>query len=719
MALINLPEKFNEIKTSAEQVEFSDVRLSEAFKNVFESYIRKNATNGYSDVEWAEFSTKIITSTKKSIFLPNYWFYLASELAGYLESLAEQHEVFKKIFVVQNLNDVATELRRGINETNEKTIKDYFSANGYDENDYLNFEKFVSDYPAWGGGKTIDRDDYFVSPLMKAGNLLAETQTAIAEIARFFFHVPELRDTFQPTFVPSRTVDLSPDDLLHEQSRGLFVQKLIGFLLEHDLQSPLFNNLVEKNEQYGSYNLEYESYRLTSLFKVSDEVLNESDLISGEKFRFFTEPFEYKAKYYYLSNQWTDGMDSRLDIQTLIPVFNSLYDSYQIVIQGEEYILKKIDSINNTYLQEPFKIEKFIANLKEANVKLNTNLPYRFISSLQTKPFSILTGLSGSGKTKLAEAFSLWISASDAQYCMVAVGADWTNREPLLGFPNALEEGSYVKPESGALDLILKAIEDLNKPYFLVLDEMNISHVERYFADFLSAMESTDRSISLRPDSCEWEDCDVPATIRLPENLFIIGTVNIDETTYMFSPKVLDRANAIEFRVSDNEMQSYFNNPNPLNIDSLRRQGASMGESFVAKSKESIAVSDGLGEILMPFFTKLQEVGAEFGYRTASEISRFDAICKEIAAGVMSDDEVIDAAIIQKLLPKLHGSRNKIEKVLFALGKLCLEDPEDPVFEMNEDETDKYPVKFPLSYEKLKRMHKSVVSDGFTSFAEA
>ena len=79
---------------------------------------------------------------------------------------------------------------------------------------------------------------------------------------------------------------------------------------------------------------------------------------------------------------------------------------------------------------------------------------------------------------------------------MIPVGADWTNREPLLGYPNALNVGEYIRPESGALDLILNAQADSKNPYFLILDEMNMSHVERYFADFLSAMESvnaTDR----------------------------------------------------------------------------------------------------------------------------------------------------------------------------------------------------------------------------------
>lgn len=126
---------------------------------------------------------------------------------------------------------------------------------------------------------------------------------------------------------------------------------------------------------------------------------------------------------------------------------------------------------------------------------------------------------------------------------MVPVGADWTNREPLLGYPNALSEGEYVMPENGALELLIQAgkEENRNKPYFLILDEMNLSHVERYFADFLSVMESQE-AIPLHPDTEIWKKCRVPAKISLPSNLFIIGTVNIDETTYMFSPKVLDRA---------------------------------------------------------------------------------------------------------------------------------------------------------------------------------
>lgn len=232
-----------------------------------------------------------------------------------------------------------------------------------------------------------------------------------------------------------------------------------------------------------------------------------------------------------------------------------------------------------------------MGDFKNANLRFQQSTVIRYVSALLTKPFTILTGLTGSGKTKLAEAFALWLTENpDFQIKMIPVGADWTNREPLLGFPNALQPGRYVKPDSGALELILNALANPGIPHFLILDEMNMSHVERYYADFLSAMESAGRQIYLHPDTLEWKDKDgnwndgVPSTVVLPKNLFIIGTVNIDETTYMFSPKVLDRAQVIEFRVSKEEMEEFLKNPAPVDMDQLKGKGSFMGVAFVAKA---------------------------------------------------------------------------------------------------------------------------------------
>lgn len=370
-------------------------------------------------------------------------------------------------------------------------------------------------------------------------------------------------------------------------------------------------------------------------------------------------------------------------------------------------------------------VNQFFSNLQEINFILEKNLISRFFALLCTKPFVILTGLSGSGKTKLALSFMEWLCEGEKQKCIVPVGSDWTNREPLLGYPNALRKGDYIT-SNGVLELLNEAIENPNKPYFLLLDEMNLSHVERYFADFLSAME-TEKPIPLHSEGDEWNDCDIPSSIRIPKNLFIIGTVNIDETTYMFSPKVLDRAGVIEFKVTKEEMEEFLKNPNKPDLSLLIARGKNFAGGFVklAKSEINLKNISEMNNYFLKFFDELKKNGAEFGYRTASDIYRFVGIMQMLtpADDPMNIDQITDAAIIQKLLPKLHGSRKKLEPILRTLTGFCLVNEKQ-----NEENIEKIlkdgnfhvdDARFPVSLEKIIRMHKRIIQDGFTSFAEA
>jgi len=366
--------------------------------------------------------------------------------------------------------------------------------------------------------------------------------------------------------------------------------------------------------------------------------------------------------------------------------------------------------------------QNFYEDAKSSGLFFNNDIFLRFVASLITKPFLILTGLSGSGKTKLAQAFAMWMCENNEQYCIVPVGADWTNREPLLGFPNALKEKEYVKPDNRVLDLIISANNDPSRPYFLILDEMNLSHVERYFADFLSVMESGN-NILLHSGEENWGI--IPPRLGFPDNLFILGTVNIDETTYMFSPKVLDRANVIEFRVTDEEMETYLDNAGPVSLEKLSGAGAGMAGDFLAIARDkSIKTKyrDKIHETMMLFFKELKKTGAEFGYRTASEILRFAAVVN-IIEPEWGERDIIDAAIMQKLLPKVHGSRKKLEPVLKTLGMLCLENDQEFEKYVKDDAeinySDSSEIKYPLSLEKIVRMYKNLLSNGFTSFAEA
>ena len=388
-------------------------------------------------------------------------------------------------------------------------------------------------------------------------------------------------------------------------------------------------------------------------------------------------------------------------------------------------------------------IDKLEKDVADVGLKYAPGLMKRFVCAQLAKPFVVLTGLSGSGKTKLAEAFTKWIGVENTVN-VVPVGADWTNNEKLLGYPNALDPEKYVMPDTGVLKLMLDANENQDLPFFLILDEMNLSHVERYFADFLSTMESNDGIIELYDSGKRYAEDgrEIPPSFKFPKNLFVIGTMNVDETTYMFSPKVLDRAQVIEFRVSEKEMADFLAKPGNPKIDDLAGKGAAYANAFLdlAKARKTKDIGadekEKFNELLIGkvdpktkeydgLFTSLAKLGAEFGYRSAIEMVIFIAYYLEACAyGKLTQSvdrekclgEAIDAAVLQKLLPKLHGSLNRLGPVIDALiGKVS-----KPALQPADSEAEpKTEVAYPLTYEKLQRMKLRVEKNGFTSFAEA
>lgn len=413
------------------------------------------------------------------------------------------------------------------------------------------------------------------------------------------------------------------------------------------------------------------------------------------------------------------SFEEQIESYEFSKVLGITHEQFVEWLKGKD--LSKSNILQQLSAAEKFSPDRFIGSINDANLKYHQKLVHRFLASLLTKPFVILTGLSGSGKTKLAQAFVEWICQAESQYVIVPVAADWTNREPLLGYPNALKPEEYVKPESGVLDLILNANDNPEFPHFLILDEMNLSHVERYFADFLSVMESKGKIPLYAKGTVE---NGVPSRLSIPSNLFIIGTVNIDETTNMFSPKVLDRSNTIEFRVGDAEMEDFLDTIKEVDMTLLNKQGVTMAKNFVEMSLDKSFPQSEMKDIndtLIKFFGELKKTGAEFGYRSATEILRLISQLTVLDSN-LSTAEKVDIAIMQKLLPKLHGSRRKLSPVLETLASFCVQKNVKIVKDIFEDDNFDFnhrDVLYPLSLEKITRMYKGAIDNGFASFAEA
>jgi hypothetical protein len=285
----------------------------------------------------------------------------------------------------------------------------------------------------------------------------------------------------------------------------------------------------------------------------------------------------------------------------------------------------------------------------------------RYHLALKTRGFVILSGVSGTGKTWLTEAYA---DAVGAKYLLVPVAPNWTTNEDLLGYVDPLNDSLYHHTSfSFFLEDAAQEHEQAwsegrrSKPYHLVLDEMNLARVEYYFAKFLSAMEVRARS------SATPIDLGAQKVINLYPNLFFIGTINVDETTHGFADKIYDRAQLIELTASRDALKAF--------ID---------GELY--------------DDLLMAVWDAVHEV-APFAFRVLDEVKVYVTTARSLGH---EWEEALDEQILQKILPKCKGADLRIGDTLKKLEDLL---PADI---------------YPLSRAKVQRMLEGFEHYGFASY---
>lgn len=306
--------------------------------------------------------------------------------------------------------------------------------------------------------------------------------------------------------------------------------------------------------------------------------------------------------------------------------------------------------------------------------------------ALRTKPFLILTGLSGTGKTKLAMTIADVLCDPDTRG-FASVRPDWTDSKGLLGFHNLLTDRYHTTP---ALELLLHAEEEWRavtteaRPHLLILDEMNLARVEHYFADFLSAFESrrldangmvTGEPIALHDReyvASSGDGLDVPGNVAIPPNFYVIGTVNVDETTHPFSRKVLDRANTLELFDVDLTAHAPVGVVRPDAGEAMRvRSHFTRAGQFIELQAPDLR--DPLLAELVRVNGALERRRLHFGYRVRDEILHFVQQAGEEGFFGVDDPRTVafDVQIVSKVLPKLSGSRERLEQPLRDLLILC------------------------------------------------
>ena len=633
--------------------------------------------------------TAVVQTDKNYVFFSNQWLYLAVICKKYAEELKPYGDFFD------------SNIRGNQSRINIIAKKDYSNPDWIqlipDQTDRERMIKFIEPDTTYRPGKALlngDKPrsikDIFGSCILKKIAVPDASSAYLGNLVYYLSKRPELYKKLEVE-VKNQIGNTNGARKLSNITKDC-AKQIIDCIYDMD-QFEKIKPILEINEKNVKVDISKTEELLPRgnflryLFARPD-----SDLYSGEadKARVFCEKE-------YLISLGSNEIKCRLTTEWV--------DS-EIIEGGNGNYLKALIAIVNKYYKGCVEIrtelgerymymlkEKF--ELQELPEVFHTDFSRRYITSLLAKPFVILTGNSGTGKTRISKQFAEYLEykyekenedgskTEKKNWTVVPVGADWTDNAKVLGFYNPLgNDGKGKYEKTGILKLIEEANEHDNIPYFLILDEMNLSHVERYFSDFLSHMETPDTPFEL--DGYE-------GTIDYPENLFVVGTVNIDETTYMFSPKVLDRANVIEFKPQKEEVMSLFSNVGVSSKVVTANDGSA--EAFLRLSKEirtgKLAIDDDSNHyyedvdntksnmefveaVFSDIYGIVEDNDFEFAFRTVKEIRQYISAAYELAENKeINLNKTIDEQLLQKVLPKIHGNKKEIGQLLDNLSELC------------------------------------------------
>jgi 5-methylcytosine-specific restriction enzyme B len=380
-----------------------------------------------------------------------------------------------------------------------------------------------------------------------------------------------------------------------------------------------------------------------------------------------------------------------------------------------EYVIKpnsmEVNEKRPVYLSSKQIIDHIDHYIKSKGFYYEKEEVINLFLSLKTKPFVIISSISGTGKTKIVQWFAESVGATEknGQFTLIPIRPDWNDGSDLLGYVDI--KGDF---KEGPLTKVIKnAQQNPELPYFVLLDEMNLARVEYYFSDILSVMESR-----------KWENGEVVSStllssevhgedLTLPNNLYIIGTVNMDETTHPFSKKVLDRANTIEFNRVDLSNLAFLTDleevePKVIGQDRFASKYLHLKDVYQGNQKLVTRAT----EELVKINESLQLINAHVGYRVRDEICFYLAYNEE--SNLLTFENAVDHCILQKILPRISGSDTRVEQLLRGLysqftNREFAEDQENFGTEITE-------AKYPRSAAKVVEMLGRLRNDGFTSF---
>jgi hypothetical protein len=361
------------------------------------------------------------------------------------------------------------------------------------------------------------------------------------------------------------------------------------------------------------------------------------------------------------------------------------YDSIPVNQNQFERIIARMGGLR---MEEKLLLDSIERYITARGYYFDRETLYNYHICLKTRPFVILAGLSGTGKSKLSQLYAEALG-QQSHFKRLPVRPNWNDDRYLLGHLNTIT-GEYITEP--AIEFLFEASADEDNLYFLCLDEMNLAHVEYYFSQFLSAMEEerpADRLLTLLGKRAQQIVADqnksgkVPAEIAIPTNLFFTGTINVDETTQPVSDKVMDRANTLEFfRVELDKI------PQPTELPATTPISAHTWRSYQSATPDQTFRSQ-----IIEISKILNKADLGLGYRVLHEIEVYVANSKTLLEPLVA----FDLQVKQRILPRIRGS----EMITSTIDEMLA------FLKAN---------KLPRSEQRLQEIKSRLKRDGYTNF---
>ena len=360
-----------------------------------------------------------------------------------------------------------------------------------------------------------------------------------------------------------------------------------------------------------------------------------------------------------------------------------------------------------------------IQDLSKAKTNYSPSaLSTSYLTAMRTKPFLLLAGISGTGKSRIVKQMAFEScpdipalrsdKTAPGNYELIEVKPNWHDSSELLGYESEIGGPHYVV--TPFVRFLVKAMRYPDVPFFVCMDEMNLAPVEQYFAEFLSVLESrkllSDGAITSEPlikadifskyaDQLH-RDLDITDTetykavydrlkndgLRLPSNLIVVGTVNMDETTHQFSRKVIDRAMTIEMNIEDAETPfknffeggdalHYYDNPQPKDLFLPKVVQASEALSIL-RAEDAAYLKENVPGLLHSLNSALNGTPFKIAYRVQNELILYFFSLREenpdeAAEALLA--QAMDAILMMKVLPRIEGDEDLLDKPLKALAQ--------------------------------------------------